>query len=57
MRRKEGVEGRLTREAVGEAETDTLVVTIVKVIEARKTMLAKRMTTASKEQTCCAAGS
>ena len=38
MRRKEGVEGRLTREAVREAEADALVVTIVEVIEAEKTL-------------------
>ena len=41
----------------GEVETDALVVTIVEVIEARKTVLAKRMTTAGVKHTCCAAES
>ena len=36
------MEGRLTREAVRKAETDALVVTIVEVIEARRTTLAKK---------------
>ena len=38
MRRKEGLKGRLTRKAIWEAETDALVVTIVEVIEAEKTL-------------------